>query len=133
MGQEDTEVLAFVPSVRMSRMGWYPIDDGKSIGKRGSEGGKILHDAELDGAARITLERSRWTGKWKCAITCGVYGWMVHTRFFGAEPEARREFGAMKDALERLVDGIPLESDPEVDSKLPAVSESISEFVRQFP
>ena len=112
-------------------MGWYPFDDGKRIGKRGSEGGKVLYDEELDGAARIALERKRWTGK--CAITCGVYGWMVHTRFFASESKARSEFEAMKDALEKLVDGIPLETDPEVDSKLHAVSESMSEFVERFP
>ena len=46
-------------------------------GNVGSEGGEILSDEEYKNACRITLE--------KCekyyAITCGVYGAMVHTAF----------------------------------------------------
>jgi hypothetical protein len=35
--------------------------------------------------ARITLERD---GHQPFAITCGSYGWMVHTSFFSGEEEA---------------------------------------------
>jgi hypothetical protein len=35
---------------------------------------------------------------------CGVYGWMVHTRFFQPEIEASAEYDRMKRALTELLD-----------------------------
>ncbi len=53
---------------------WKNLYVAKAIG---SEGGLIIADEEYKGSCRITLE--------KCepyyAVTCGVYGAMVHTAF----------------------------------------------------
>lgn len=112
-------------------MSWYAFDNGKSIGQRGSESGSIIRDEEHQDGARITLERAGQTAPF--AITCGIYGWMVHTRFFGTESEAESEFESMRAELSRIISTIPLAADPEVESKSRPVVESISEFVKRFP
>lgn len=66
---------------------WNACSDGKTVGQDGSEEGAIVLDEEHTDGARITLERDSKTAP--AAITCGVYGWMVHTRFFADESEAR--------------------------------------------
>jgi hypothetical protein len=37
------------------------------------------------------------------AITCGVYGLMVHTRFFAGRATAEAEYEAMKPALHAII------------------------------
>lgn len=68
-------------------------------GEKGSENGLIIFDEEYKGACRITLE--------KCpkyyAITCGVYGAMVHTTFCNEE-ESTSKFEEMKKELADFVD-----------------------------
>ncbi len=68
-------------------------------GTVGSEGGIVLADEEYCGSCRITLE--------KCesyyAITCGVYGSMVHTAFCN-EQEAQSKYDAMKKELQEFID-----------------------------
>lgn len=112
-------------------MNWSAFNDGKSIGQRGSENGTIMRDEEHRDGARITLERDGQTAPF--AITCGIYGWTVHTRFIGTEFEAQADFDGMKSELNEIVASIPLTTDPEVDSKSQKVSESISACVRKFP
>lgn len=111
----------------VERAPWYAFDSGKSIGQRGSESGTIIRDEEHDDGARITLERDGQTAPF--SITCGIYGWMVHTRFLGKKPEAEREFVRMRTDLTKIIDSIPLADDPEVEAKSRVVTESISEFV----
>ncbi len=65
---------------------WRPFNDGVTIGTEGSESGTIVRDQEHPLGARLTLER--WGQTAPLAITCGVYGWMVHTRFFASEAKA---------------------------------------------
>ncbi len=108
-------------------MSWNAFDNGKSIGQHGSEGGIIIRDEEHRDGARITLERDGHNAP--LAITWGIYGWMCHTRFFGTEPEAQREFETMRAELSKIVSTIPIATDPESR----AVSDSLSEFVRRFP
>ena len=69
---------------------WEPFDNGGTIGQEGSENGTIISDEEHLRGARITLERTTPTAPF--AITCGVYGWMVHTRFVSTEAEAIAQF-----------------------------------------
>lgn len=57
---------------------WIELD---TIGTTGSEEGIIQKDEEYDGSARITLETCPRHGTDEYAITCGVYGSMVHTTF----------------------------------------------------
>jgi hypothetical protein len=112
-------------------MGWHAFEKGKSVDHAGSEGGIIIRDEEHDEGARMTLERGGQVAPF--AVTCGIYGWMVHTRFFGTESEAQSEFESMKVELSKIIATIPRASDPHIDSKARAVSESLSEFVRRFP
>jgi hypothetical protein len=109
---------------------WYPFDDRHTIGEKGSEDGVIVIDEECDATARITLERD---ARRPFAITCGVYGWMVHTRFFMSEEEARQAFAAMKVELARIAGLIPFEDDPDRKSKMRLVCEELGRFVDAFP
>ena len=109
---------------------WLPFDDGASLGEDGSEGGVILRDDEYRGDARITLER---TGQTAFAITCGVYGWMVHTRFFSTLPEAERGYALMQPDLAAIADSLPFTTDPDLDAKMDAVVDAIGRFVDRFP
>jgi len=109
---------------------WLPFDDGASIGLVGSEGGTILRDDEYRGDARITLERGGYA---PFSITCGVYGWMVHTRFFSTLAEAERDYARMQPELAAIVDSQPLAADPDVDAKMDAVIAAIGRFVDRFP
>jgi hypothetical protein len=78
-------------------------------GATGSENGIMLKDEEYKGACRITLE--------KCpqyyAITCGVYGAMVHTTF-PSESDYQDTYEAMKKELADFIDREATE-DEEVD------------------
>jgi hypothetical protein len=112
-------------------MSWHIFDGGKSIGLAGSESGVIVRDEEHNDGARITLERD--TKNAPFAITCGIYGWMVHTRYFGLEPQAQAEFDSMSTELSKIIATIPLKTAPDVHEKSQAVCESIAEFVRRFP
>jgi hypothetical protein len=58
-------------------MNWQPFEEGSTIGKIGNEGGEIIIDQEHIGGARLTLEQSCLRARY--AITCGIYGWMVHS------------------------------------------------------
>ena len=110
---------------------WYPFEAGRSIGTPGSEQGVIIaDDAHADGA-RITLERDARVGPF--AITCGIYGWMLHTRWFPTAAAARRDYEAMKTALDEIMMAIPLENDPDRDAGMKATTRRISEFVARFP
>lgn len=78
------------------------MDEWKSLfvpGATGSEGGSILADEEYKESCRITLE--------KCeryyAITCGVYGSMVHTAFADAR-NYHSIYDAMKKDLQEFID-----------------------------
>jgi hypothetical protein len=111
-------------------MSWCAFKNGNSIGQTGSEGGIIVRDEEHIGGARITLERD---GHAPYAITCGIYDWMVHTRFFDAESKAQTEYESMRAELDRIIAAIPLAADQDVRAKVGAVSRSLEEFIRQFP
>jgi hypothetical protein len=112
-------------------MSWDSIEQGATIGTQGSEGGVIERDEEHAGGARITVERGGGIAPY--SITCGVYGWMCHTRFFGSRDEANRECDEMKEALGDILSRIPLQSDPEADEKCDRVADAIQEFVARFP
>jgi len=76
---------------------WNAVDAGRTLGTTGSEGGVIVRDDEHDAGARITLEEA--TAIAPFAITCGVYGVMVHTRYFGERVVAERAHDEMRAAL----------------------------------
>lgn len=68
-------------------------------GETGSENGIIIADEEYKNVCRITLE--------KCeryyAITCGVYGAMVHTVFTDSE-HYKDMYDDMKSELQEFLD-----------------------------
>jgi len=105
-------------------MTWYEFDNGKSAGHEGTEGGVIIFDEEHPAGARITLESQTRTARF--AITCGVYGTLVHTRFFENEVDAHREYELMKDRLARIA----AISYPDEES---AYVRAIDDFMDQFP
>ncbi|MGD0641342.1 MAG: hypothetical protein ABSC22_11400 [Roseiarcus sp.] len=112
-------------------MAWRAFDDGRTIGQLGSEVGVIMRDDEHDDGARITLERNGRHAPF--AITCGVYGWMLHTRFLSHEAAAQRAFDEMRAALGRIVDAIPLVDDPEGDEKSQAAAAAMGAFAERYP
>jgi hypothetical protein len=98
----------------------------------GSEGGTIVMDQEHEPwGARITLERD--TKVAPAAITCGLYGWMFHTRYFADLELAQREYEGMKADLSKLVSLVPFENDPNVRAKRATLTAAISEFVERYP
>jgi hypothetical protein len=114
----------------MASMDWLPFNNGTSIGQTGSESGIIIRDDEHHDGARITLERDGQVAPY--SVTCGIYGWMVHTRFLGSEVEAQYEFECMRSELTKIIGMIPLNNDPDVDSMGYSVTEAIAGFVEKF-
>ena len=112
-------------------MAWYPIDDGATLGKIVDEGVAEL-DEEYDGCARITLQLGSTVGA-EYAITCGIYGWMAHTRYFSSRREAVEAYEQMKPSLAEIVDACPLETDANLDARVRETGLAISRFVERFP
>lgn len=106
--------------------GWNAYESGRTRGTRGSEGGTIVLDDEHSDGARITLERDTLHNV-PFAITCGIYGWLVHTRFFADEPGAAAAFDEMKAALARILHLIAGQVGPD------RITEAVDAFVEQFP
>ena len=107
------------------------VDESGAPAVTGSEGGTIVLDEEHGLGARITLEKDGAIAPF--AITCGIYGWMFHTRFFSSLDEATQAYEVMKPELVTILEAIPFSSDPEVKEKSARVSKAISDFVDRFP
>jgi hypothetical protein len=84
---------------------WQPAHGGSTLGMAGSEGGVIVRDETYTEQARLTLEQDESRSFF--AITCGVSGWMVHTRYFGDATEAHAAFEEMQPALVELLSRLP--------------------------
>ena len=67
------------------------------------------------------------------AITCGVYGLMVHTRFFPSEALARQQYEEMKSGLAQILSSLPLADDPDLEQKVPAVEAQLEAFIQRYP
>jgi hypothetical protein len=106
---------------------WHAFDIGSTFGQKGTASGETLRDEEHALGARITLEQN--TNIAPFAITCAIYGWMVHTRFFGAEDEAMAEYDKMKSAISEIIKPF---SDPAHDDRR-ATEKAIEAFVESFP
>jgi hypothetical protein len=113
---------------------WEAYEGGGSIGQRGSEEGLICQDEEHPEGCRITLERDTTVAPF--AITCGVYGWFLHTRYFSKESESRQAYRDMKAGLEGILALLLLEegASPEMtERQTTRAMQAISEFVERFP
>ena len=111
--------------------GWGPFEGGATLGQTGSEGGVVVRDEEHPEGARITLERGGPTAP--LAVTCGVYGWMVHTRWFGGDAEADGEYARMRPELESLARSVHRGDDPEAERRRAELSARIVAFLERFP
>ena len=111
----------------MAEILWYPFHGGATLGHNGSENGVILRDEEHPQEARITLERD--TAAAPFAITCGIYGCMMHTRFFSLETGAVSQYDAMKSALSALL-ATENEGGPEGCSSF---LDGVGKFVEAYP
>ena len=123
-----------------SDRGWMPFRGGATLGQMGSEAGVILRDEEHVESARITLERPEPRKPFgqpvvRYAITCGIYGWMVHTRFFAEEDDAIRAYDEMKPELVKIAEALPEieEDDPNVTEKVERASDTFQDFTARFP
>jgi len=111
----------------MEDSSWYPFERGVTLGQKGSESGVILRDEEHLSEARITLERDTTAAPF--AITCGIYGCMMHSRWFSTEAEASSQYDEMKTALSALL-ATEYEGGPECcDSFL----DGVAKFVETYP
>ena len=113
----------------MTESSWHPFDAGSTISQAGSEQGVTVHDEELPLGARITLERAARVAPF--ASTCGIYGWMMHTRFFSVEDEAEAQYGLMKNALSALLEAA--EQTAAIDGGRQVLMDGISKFVETYP
>jgi hypothetical protein len=103
---------------------------GSTIGTAGSERGTVVADESYDGGARITMECTTRLAPF--AITCGLSGWLVHTRFFESEAEARSQLDAMKVTLAHITEAVKLVDDAQPrDASL--IARLCQEFVEEFP
>jgi hypothetical protein len=102
-------------------MEWINFDNGSTMNQIGCESGVIVRDSEHPLGARITLERDCKISPY--SITCGIYGWMFHTRFFSTELEASQQFDLMAAALDSIL--LSEATDERLDL--------IVQFVDQFP
>ncbi len=113
----------------MTGSSWSPFDDGATLGLPGSEEGTVVRDEEHLLGARITLERAASVAPF--SITCGIYGWMMHTRFFDSEAEAEEQYDLMKQSLSALLEAA--ERTAAVDGGRKVLMNGIEEFVGEYP
>ncbi len=104
---------------------WEAFDEGKTLGTEGSEAGTIVLDEAFGEHARLTIERGGHTAPF--SITCGVFGWMVHTRFFSTEAEARNACTEMQEAIGEMVAALDSEIDEGSAIRL------CHQFLERFP
>ncbi len=107
-------------------MNWKAFNTGHSIGEKGSENGIVIRDEEYLDCSRITLEKDSPTAPF--AITCGIYGWMVHTRYFPNHEQANLEFEQMKGELARIVLLLSNQKD-----KSENITSELKNFIAIFP
>ena len=108
---------------------WSPYEGGASLGQPGSEQGVVVRDEEHELGARITLERAARAAPF--AITCGIYGWMMHTRFFSSQDEAETQYGLMKNSLGALLEAA--EQTAGEDGGRGILMEGVEKFVETYP
>ncbi len=108
---------------------WRPFEEAATLGLPGSEEGIVIRDEEHSLGARITLERE--TSVAPFAITCGIYGWMMHTCFLGSQSEAESQYDLMKNSLSELLEAA--EQSADVDGGRQVLFDGIDEFIGAYP
>jgi hypothetical protein len=113
----------------MAKSPWLPFENGETLGQTGSEQGTIVRDEEHPLGARITLERDSRVAPF--AITCGIYGWMMHTRFFGSADEAESQYDLMKNSIAALLEAAEQSAGDEGGRQI--LMAGVSRFVETYP
>lgn len=108
---------------------WHDYDEGFSIGTVGADAGAIVRDEEHKYGARITLEEEGSSAPF--TLTCTIYGWMFHARYFSEESEAENEFELMKKDLTEILKLIFDENSDESFEN--HIQEEIDLFVEKYP
>ena len=88
-----------------------------------------MRDEEYSLGARISLERDCRAAPF--AITCGIYGWLMHTRFFSSKYEAEMQYEGMKSALAMLLE--VAQKTAEIDGGRQVLMAGVSKFVEMLP
>lgn len=109
---------------------WQPYENGQTIDKKGPEGGRIVLDDEHVYGARITLEKGCLRAPY--GITCGVYGWLVHTRFVADEESAQHAVEEMRKALTEIVNLLPSEEDDADAVDYDRLTDAVADFGERF-
>ncbi len=109
---------------------WTPYADGETINQEGTEGGHIIRDDEHIDGARITLEQQCRMAPF--AITCGIYGWMVHSCFYADQMTAEDEYAQMQQGIEHILSLIPRDDDPDLENRLDKVEDAVASFAQHF-
>lgn len=104
---------------------WHPFQNAVTIGQVGSENGAIVNDEEHSFGARITLERGGKTAPF--AVTCGIYGAMVHTAFFDSASSAQAGYEQMKADLTAIV-AMPADTQADVERFHAALSRFVDAY-----
>lgn len=110
---------------------WEAFDNGQSIGELGGEDGVIERDDAFKGMARITLESNTLLAPF--TVTCNIFGWMVHTRYFGKRNIADSEFEKMKPELARISALLPGDPGDLADQDFADLTQELKMFVEKFP
>lgn len=100
---------------------WKELD---TLGTLGSEEGIIKKDEEYCDSARITLETCSRNSEDVYAITCGIYGAMVHT-VYGNKETISDTYESMKAEIQQFIDNADNLSEDEWD-------DFIEKFTRKF-
>lgn len=103
---------------------WQPYNRGRSIGVKGSEGGRIVRDEEHPLGARMTIKQ----GKDYVSVSCSISGKIDHTRFFKEMKAAEREYSTMQNEMTKVIRAISCARAADIK-----VWEALSEFVARFP
>ncbi|WP_224363025.1 hypothetical protein [Hyalangium versicolor] len=109
---------------------WKPYEAGSTLGLSGSQGGTITWDEQYAGQVRLTLEQDE--SRSFHAITCGVSGWLLHSRFFGSAPEAFAAFEELRPALVELWAQLP-KGGPGSPTEARAGGPLLAAFLARFP
>ena len=110
---------------------WRLVEEGRTLGLGGTEGGIVVRDEEHPAGLRLTLEEDPARSFY--SVTCGVVGWLVHSRFFDNEAAAHAAWDEMKPALLELVVQLPAGGAKPLEPATRAAGAKLGAFMARFP
>ena len=110
---------------------WRWVEEGRTRGLDGTEGGTIVRDEEHPAGLRLTLEED--VERSFHAVTCGIAGWLVHARHFGSAAEAEAAWDEMKPALVQLSMQLPATRGHGLDPATREAGVKLGAFLARYP